>query len=84
MNVVGYLCCPHLYQYAGWLFEVHSYCGPWPCKRNGELRARAGRVFYAVYERFAALDEAERETYRVGGGCVKVHGGNRSEVGEIA
>lgn len=68
----GFFCGPRLYEYAGWFFEYHSYCGPWPLRQDGELRARAGRVFWAMIARFEALPEAERESYRVGGGCVRL------------
>ena len=36
----------------GWLFEVHSYFGPWPLKKDLDTRKRAGRKFFKMYERF--------------------------------
>lgn len=63
----GYACSSPLYEFEGWLFEWHHYCGPWPLRKDLELRARAGRKFWAMYDRFRALPEAEREQHRVGG-----------------
>ena len=62
------ICGPRLYRYGKWTFEVHAWCGPsWPLRKDGELRKRAGRVFYAMFERWEA--EPDREKYRIGGGC---------------
>jgi hypothetical protein len=65
----GYICGPRVYRYAGWLFEWHSYSGPWPLRADGELRARAGRRFWAMIARFAALPATERAA------CIVVRGG---------
>jgi len=72
--IQGYLCGPRIYEYAGWLFEVSACNGPWPLKKDGGLRARAGSVFYTMYERFDALTDKEKRNYRVGGGCVPLRG----------
>lgn len=71
-----FICGPRLYEYEGWCFEFH-YCGPWPLRQDGELRAHAGRRFWAMIARFDALTEAERATYRAGGigGCVELRNG---------
>jgi len=55
-----FICMPKLYQYEGWLFEVHSYCGPWPLKKDLDLRKRAGRKFFKMYERFEKEPSKER------------------------
>jgi len=69
--MIGFFCSPHVYQYSGWLFEWHSYCGPWPLRQDGELRARAGRRFWAMIKGFQQLTEAERAACEVGrGGCI--------------
>ena len=65
----GFICGPRLYRYGGWFFERHSYCGPWPLRQDGELRARAGRQFWKVIRQFETLSKVEQESYRVGGGC---------------
>ena len=65
----GWVCGPRIYKFDGWLFEYHQ-TSVWPLKKDGEPRKRAGRRFYAMLDRFLALDKAEREQHRVGGGCV--------------
>ena len=63
----GFLCGPRIYEYDGWVFEYHSFCGPWPLKKDGELRKRAGRTFFKVVDKWLA--ETNPEQYRIGGGC---------------
>ena len=65
----GFMCWPRIYEFDGWLFE-YGPIGVWPLKRNGEPRARAGRRFYQMLDRFTALSEDERTKCREGGGCV--------------
>jgi len=48
----GFLCGPAIHKFDGWTFEVHSYCGPWPLRKDGEPRKRAGRKFYEMYEKW--------------------------------
>lgn len=67
---MNFVCGPHIYEFGGWLFETHSYCGPWPLKKNFEPKQQAGRKFYKMFDRFYALSADEKEKYRVGGGCV--------------
>jgi len=76
---VGYICAPPVYHYAGWYFEDPAWCGPWPLRRDGVERKRAGREFWRMYDEFTMLSLEERKVFRVSGGCipykVKVHGG---------
>lgn len=69
-NVKGFICGPRLYEFDGWFFEIHAWCGPWPLKKDGEPRKRAGRVFWSVYDKFYKLTDEEKQSYRVGGGCI--------------
>lgn len=73
MGEIVFLDGPRLYRYEGWDFEVHGYHGPWPLRQDGELRARAGRKFWGMWTRFEK--EADREQFRVGGGCCCVRSG---------
>ena len=65
----GWICGPRLYEFDGWFFEVHSYCSPWPLKKDGELRKCAGRKFWKMWHTFDALSDEEKKKFRVGGGC---------------
>lgn len=68
----GFLCGPRIYRYRGWTFEVHPYWGPWPHRKDGEHRQRAGRVFWAAYEAFAKLPPSKQARCRIGGGCRRI------------
>jgi len=57
------VCGPSLYKFNGWFFEWHSYCGPWPLRKDGELRKRAGRKFWKVIEEFQKLSKEERKKF---------------------
>ena len=71
-TIRGFICGPRLYKYEGWFFEDHAYCGPWPLKKDGELRKRAGRKFYAMYKRFNSVAQEQQKKFRIGGGCVPI------------
>lgn len=70
--MTGFICGPRLYEYKGWSFEFHSYCGQWPLRKDGELRKRAGRRFWKVFGEFEKLTHEDQVKYRVGGGCVRI------------
>lgn len=69
MSIHGFVCGPRIYRYHGWTFEDHAWHGPWPHRKDGELRARAGRVFWRVVDQWMKLPKSKRERCRVGGGC---------------
>jgi hypothetical protein len=67
---IVWMCSARQYRFEGWLFEdARSSCGPWPLKKNGDPREKAGRQFYLMWGRFDKLSKAEKEKHRVGGGC---------------
>ena len=68
----GYICGPRIYEYNGWLFEINAASGPWPLRKDGEPRRRAGDKFYDMFAEFDRLPKSKQETYRVGGGCVSI------------
>ena len=70
-EIHGYICGPRLYEFEGWLFEVSAYGGPWPLKKNGDPRKRAGRAWWKVWDRFDSLSETEKRKFRAGGGCIQ-------------
>ena len=71
MNVIrGFICSAPVYEYDGWLFEFSEYHHmPWPLKKDGDARKRAGRKFYEMFEKFLSLPEDQQHECRIGGGC---------------
>lgn len=70
IHLHGFICSSPVYKFKGWTFEM-TYSGPWPLRKDGELRKRAGRKFWAVYAEWDDLPEDEKKRTRVGGGCVR-------------
>lgn len=64
-TIIIHISTPTFYQFEGWLFEYsrNKPFGPWPCKKDLEPRARAGRKFYSMFGRFAALPVCEQEKH---------------------
>ena len=68
MNAI--LCRPKLYEFEGVRFEVSITGEPFPLKKDGEPMQRAGKKFYELYNRFDAMTPEEKESHRIGGGCM--------------
>lgn len=68
--MTGYLCLASIYEYKGWIFEFSYAAGPWPLKKDGELRKRAGKKFWDMFNEFIFLSDEEQKTFRVSGGCI--------------
>ena len=66
----GYICSYPVYEYKGWTWEM-TCSGPWPLKKDGTPRAKAGRVLWKIWKEFTYLTEKEQKARRVGGGCVR-------------
>lgn len=62
-----HICVGKLYEYKGWFFEIAVGGMPWPLKKDGDPRARAGAKFYAMFSEWDKLPN--KESFRVGGGC---------------
>lgn len=56
-----------LYRFQGWKFEVNTQGMPWPVCANGELKQRAGKKFYAMYEQFEKLTDQEKKHLQISG-----------------
>lgn len=70
VEMTGIICSNSQYLYKGWYFEFHSYCGPWPLKKNGDPKQHAGKKFWEMWHEFAMLTDSERESFKVyQGGC---------------
>jgi hypothetical protein len=65
----GWLCGPRIYEYKGVEFEVHSYCGPCPLRKDGSPKVRIPKTFWPLYEEFDKLSKEEKKKYHLGGGC---------------
>ena len=71
MTTYGIICTARVYQFEGWQFEFSRRNGPWPLKKNGDPRERAGRTFWAMWERFRALSKKKQHACMIErGGCV--------------
>lgn len=67
----GFLCGPTVYEYEGITFEYSPTGGPWPLKKDGELKKLAGKKFYAMFKRFNALPDDVKKSHKIGGGCLR-------------
>lgn len=66
----GVICTNSVFEYKDWTFEVHSYHGPTPLNRYGELIDDIPDRFWDVYDEFSVLSTEEKNKYRtVEGGC---------------
>lgn len=65
-KVVGFVCGFHpVYDFRGFLFEVHNYFGPVPLRRdNHSARVTIPSGFWRAWEAFEKLSAEEREKYR--------------------
>ena len=66
------MCGTPIYEYEGWLFEWHSYMGPYPLDKNLEPKKRVGEKFWEMFNRFYALSDEEQKKYKIGGGCKRI------------
>lgn len=57
------VCGPDVYKFEGWTFEVHSYLGPYPLKKNGDPYVHIPEAFWDVHRRWEKAED--REQYRV-------------------
>lgn len=64
---VGVVCTSPLYEFRGYLFEWHSYCGPTPVRRdNYDVRKTIPEGFWEMVEEFQKLTDGERREYQIG------------------
>ena len=66
-----FICSAKVYEWNGIIFE-YGYSGPWPLKKDGELKKKAGIGFFKKVDAFCKLPEEEKAKYRIGGGCNKI------------
>ena len=69
----GIVCISATYLFEGWHFEFSTFGGPWPLKKDGDLRKLAGRKFWAMWSRFSVLSDKEKQKHLVTrGGCFPI------------
>ncbi len=56
-----------IYEYKGFIFEFHRFCGPIKLKKNWEPAAREGMKFYRVIDEWVKLSKPEQESTRICG-----------------
>lgn len=71
MGIHGWVCGPKIYKFNNITFEFSYAAGPWPLKKNGEPKKRAGKKFYELFEEFEKLPKEEKRKYRISGGCIR-------------
>lgn len=66
-ETVGFVCGFHsVYDYDGYLFELHSYLGPVPLRKDThEPRTTKPAGFWPAWIRFQKLSKEEQEKYRL-------------------
>ena len=57
----------NIYEYKGFLFEFHRYCGPCKLKKDWEPAARQGLKFWKVIDEWAKLSDAEKLATQISG-----------------
>ena len=62
-NVI--MCGSKVYKYKGYFFEWHSFCGPSPLRKDGELSKKIPKGFWDMIDEFCKMTDFEKEPYRV-------------------
>lgn len=57
----------NIYEYDGFIFEFHKFCGPCKLKKNWEPAACSGMKFYKTIDRWCQLTDKEKEKTRIAG-----------------
>ena len=50
----------NIYQFKGFLFEVHFYLGPQKLKKNWDVASAMGRKFWKAYSEWDKLTKEEK------------------------
>lgn len=57
----------NIYEYGGFIFEFHNYCGPCKLKKNWEPAAREGMKFWKTIDAWCKLTKKQKEATRLSG-----------------
>ena len=61
------LTCANIYQYKGFTFEFHHFCGPGKVKKNGDPAARQGLKFWRAVDEWCQLSDDEKKATQIAG-----------------
>ena len=59
-RITTVLTMSDVYEYKGFIFSVHHYCGPCKLKKNLEPAATEGRKFWKVWAEWYALSDDQK------------------------
>ena len=64
----GIITLPNIYQFGGFTFEFHPYCGPVKLrKKDLEPAKNMGRAFFKTLDKWEQLSDKEKEETRIYG-----------------
>lgn len=67
-KVNGIITLADIYEYGGFVFEFHKYCGPCKLRKSDwEPAARQGLKFWRTIDRWIELPDEEKEETRIFG-----------------
>ena len=64
-RVTGIMTVADVYQYKGFRFEFHHFCGPTKVNKDGEIAKRQGRKFFKVIDEWIKLPIRRKEETRI-------------------
>lgn len=59
------VCLPNIYEYKGYLLELHLGLGPLPLRKDWEPAKRARKGFWDAVTEFCNLPEKEQKKYLI-------------------
>ena len=67
MDALIHISFLKIFEFEGWKFEYQASkpFGPWPVKNDLEPRARAGKKFYEMFDRFNLLTDEQQNQLRI-------------------
>lgn len=67
-NIQGHICFINIFEYKGYVFEFHPYCGFTPYKKNlSEPRKTIPSGFWDMVTEFIKLSKEEKTKYQIYG-----------------
>lgn len=63
----GVICLPNIYQYGGFTFEFHNYCGPIKLRKDLEPAKNSGRKFFKILDEWNKMTDIDKEKTKIYG-----------------